>query len=473
MGDVTEQQFDLIVIGAGPAGEKGAAQAAYFGKRVALIEEAQLGGAVVNTGTLPSKTLRETALYLSGMRARNLYGVEYTFGRTITTSDLFFREKLIQHNQLALIHQNIERHGITLVHGRASFDADNAVRVRAADGTESLLRGEHVLIATGSRPARPASVPFDGVRVHDSDTILGIDRIPRSLIVVGGGVVGCEYATLFGALGVDVTLVDADDHLLPFLDSEISGILTGQMRACDVTLRCRARIGALVADDDGVRATLNDDEVLRADMLLYAIGRQGNTDGLGLERIGIAPDARGRLRVDEHYRTEAPGVLAAGDVIGFPALASTSMEQARVAVCQAFGFTYKRQVSSLIPYGLYTIPEVSMVGESEDGLRAAGRGYLAGRAHYAANPRAQIIGDSSGMLKLLFEPESRKLLGVHIIGERASELIHIGQMCMQFGGTIDVFIDNVFNFPTIADAYKYAAYDGLQMLQRERSAAAG
>jgi NAD(P) transhydrogenase len=470
----TPERFDLVVIGAGPAGEKGAAQAAYFGKRVAIVESGDLGGAVVNTGTLPSKTLRETALYLSGLRARNLYGVEYSFGRPISAEDLFYREKLIQRSQLELVESNIARHKVTLVAGRARLVGAHEVRVRARDGSETELSAEYILVATGSRPAHPANVPFDGTRIYDSDTILHLDSIPASLIVVGGGVIGSEYATLFGAMGLRVTLVDAGARLLPFLDSELCDVLARQMQECGVTVRCRIQTSAIAVDDDGrgVTATLSDGSELRAEALLYAIGRHGNTDGLGLEAAGIVPDGRGRIAVDEHFRTTAPSVLAAGDVIGFPALASTSMEQARVAVCQAFGFAYKRQVSSLIPYGLYTIPEVSMVGESEDSLRTAGRSYLVGRAMFRGNARAQIAGDTTGLLKLLFDPQTRALLGVHIIGERACELIHIGQMCMQFNGTIDAFIDNVFNFPTIADAYKYAAYDGLQALERARSATA-
>lgn len=465
------EAFDLVVIGGGPAGEKGAAQAAYFAKRVALVEEHAVGGAVVHTGTLPSKTLRETALYFSGLRQRELYGVAYTFERPITADDLFYREKLIERSHLDLVEENIERHRITLVHGRAELLDTHTVRVHEPGGDSRELRGEKILIATGSRPVRPASVPFDDACVHDTDSILKLTRLPHALAIIGAGVIGSEYATLFAALGARVTLVDRGARLLPFLDAEVSEILSQQMEAMGVRNLFGRGVDAISIRSDGcVEATLDDATTIEADALLYCGGRRGNTDELGLEAAGVKTDARGRVIVDEHFRTSAPDILAAGDVIGFPALASTSMEQARVAVCQAFGFTYKRQVSSLIPYGLYTIPEVSMVGESEDTLREKGQPYLAGRARFVRNARAQIVGDTQGLLKILFDPNDRRLLGVHIIGERASEIVHVGQMVMQHGGTIDVLIESVFNFPTIAEAYKYAAYDGLQAIEAWRAA---
>ena len=457
--------YDLIVIGAGPAGEKGAAQAAYFGKRVAIVD-AQPGGSV-RTGTLPSKTLRETALYLSGMRSRGLYGIDYSFDREVSVEDLFFRQKAVERTHLALVDENLQRHHIEFVRGRASFEDAHTVRV-STPGGDAFLRGEFILVAVGSRPARPEFVPFDGQRVFDTETVLGLQRIPASVVIVGAGVIGTEYATLFAALGSRVALIDPGARLLPFLDSEISAALVAQMRAEGVDVLFQRHMKSIDAggSDRAATVTLDDGTRLEAEAVLYCAGRLGNTGGLGLERVSVTPDERGRIPVDDHFATAAPSVLAAGDVIGFPALASTAMEQARVAVCQAFGFAYKRQVSSLVPYGIYTIPEVSMVGDTEDALRARGTPYLAGRGHFARNARGQIVGDTSGLIKLLFDPESRRLLGVHIIGERASELIHIGQMVMQFGGTIDVFIDSVFNFPTLADIYKYAAYDGLQALAR-------
>jgi NAD(P) transhydrogenase len=460
--------FDLVVIGAGPAGEKAAAQAAYFGKRVAVVEADAPGGAVVNTGTLPSKTLRETALYLSGMRSRSLYGIEYEFARDISVGDLFFRQKAVERTHVDLVRENLQQHGVTLLDGRGEPTDAHTVAVYGADGGATRVRGEYILIATGTHPARPEEIPFDDERVYDSDTILRLTRMPSSMVIVGGGVIGSEYATVFAALGVAVTLIDGGARLLPSIDAELTDVLAARMRGMGVTLHLGCHVRSIGRSGDSVAVTTDDDGVRNADAVLYCGGRLGNTQGLGLEALGIAVDARGRITVDEHYATAVPSLLAAGDVIGFPALASTSMEQGRVAVCHAFGFDYKRQVSSLVPYGLYTIPEISMVGASEASLRSAGTPYLVGRGRFERNARAQIQGDTEGLIKLLFDPESRRLLGVEIIGERATELIHVGQMCMQFDGTIDVFIDNVFNFPTIADAYKYAAYDGLQALQRWR-----
>jgi len=465
--------YDLIVIGAGPGGEKGAAQAAYFGKRVAMVERAHVGGAVVHTGTLPSKSLRETALYLSGLRQRNLYGIDYTFGREITTDDLFYRQRLIERSHLDLVNENIAHHGIDLIAGTACLEDPHTVVVTASSGDVRRLTGDYILVATGSRPVRPPEIPFDSEHIYDTDSILNLPRIPATMIVIGAGVIGSEYTTLFAALGVAVTLIDRDTRLLPFLDPELSGILLEQMRAMGVSVLFERRMQEIsLHGERDVRVSLTDGTVLDAEAVLYCGGRQGAVDGLGLEQVGAAADARGRIPVNEHYQTAVPNIYAAGDVIGFPALASTSMEQARVAVCHAFSFDYKSQVSTLIPYGLYTIPEVSMVGESEESLQKQGRDYLVGRAHYRNNARGQITGDTSGMIKLIFDPETRVILGVHIIGERASELIHVGQMAMHYAGTIDIFIQSVFNFPTLADAYKYAAYDALQQLQRRREHAA-
>jgi NAD(P) transhydrogenase len=462
-------RYDLVVIGAGPAGEKGAAQAAYFGKRVVLIERAHVGGAVVHTGTLPSKSLRETALYLSGLRQRSLYGIEYTFGREITAEDLFYRQRLIERSHLDLVSENIAHHGINLIEGVARVEDPHVVAVTAASGEVLRLSADYILIATGSRPVRPHDIAFDGERIYDTDSILNLHRIPRSMVVIGAGVIGSEYATLFAALGVAITLVDRDARLLPFLDPELSGILLQQMRGMGIDVLFERRMDGIDWDGaEGVRVRLTDGTVLQAEAVLYCGGRQGAVAGLGLADVGIATDERGRISVDEHYQTAVPNIYAVGDVIGFPALASTSMEQARVAVCHAFSFDYKKQVSTLIPYGLYTIPEISMVGESEASLQRQRRSYLVGRAYYRNNARGQITGDTSGMIKLIFDPETRAILGIHIIGERACELIHIGQMAMQYSGTIDIFIESVFNFPTFADAYKYAAYAALQTLQRWR-----
>jgi NAD(P) transhydrogenase len=465
---VTER-YDLIVIGGGPAGEKGAAQAAYFGKRVALVERANLGGAMVNTGTLPSKTLRETALYLSGFRQRGLYGLDYAFHRALTVDDLFYRERAVSQSYLDQVDRNMARHRIETVRGSASLEDAHTVRVER-DGTATRLAAEVILIATGSRPHHPPGVPFDGALVHDSDSILAIRRIPQSLIVIGAGVIGSEYASVFGALGIDVTLIDPGHELLPFLDDEIAEVLLQQMRAMGVSVLFGRRVERFSPDAAAhcVSVHLDDGSALRADMALFCGGRSGNVEALGLERAGVTAGPRGHIKVNEHFQTSAASIYAVGDVIGFPALACTAMEEARVAVCHAFEFEYKQRMSQIVPYGLYTIPEVSMVGESEQSLLEQGRPYLVGRQSYGQNPRAQIIGDTSGLLKLLFDPESERLLGAHMIGERATELIHIAQACLYFEGTLDFFIQSVFNFPTLADLYKYAAYDGLQALERYR-----
>jgi len=463
-------RYDLIVIGSGPAGEKGAAQAAYFGKNVALVERDDLGGTAVNTGTLPSKTLRETALYLSGFRQRGLYGVDYTFDREVTIDDLIRREQNIARTHQTLVGENLARHGIEVFLGTASITDPHSVRVTNEHGATHTLDGEHVLIATGSRPFRPSHIRFDGKRVFDSDTILHLTHIPESLAVIGAGVVGTEYATIFGALGTHVTLVDNDDCLLPFLDDEVRQLLIERMRAVNVTVMFNQEVKDVdrPAGDGGVRLELTGGGHLSAGAALFCVGRSGNTEELGLAAAGIPTARHDRIEVNEHFQTSVPNIYAAGDVIGSPALASTSMEQARVAVCHAFGFAYKQQVSDLVPYALYTIPEVSTAGATEQTLAGEGRSYLVGRASYRTNPRAQILGDTTGLIKLLFDPESRRVLGVHIIGEQASELIHIGQACMFYEGTLDFFIQNVFNFPTLSDLYKYAAYDGLGKLSRHR-----
>lgn len=460
--------YDLVVIGAGPAGEKGAAQAAYFGKRVAIVERDDVGGCAVNTGTLPSKTLREAALYFSGLKQRGLHGVNYSFDREVTIGDLTYRKQIVVETHQRLVEENLARHGIDLFKGVASLSGPNAVRVTRNDGTAVNLAAGYILIANGSRPHRPPDVPFDGRRVFDSDEILNVSRLPASLLVIGAGVVGCEYATLFAAMGIEVTLVNSGSRLLSFMDSELSEILTERIRSAGISLESNERVENIRADEAQglVTASFKDGRPISAEAVLFCGGRSSNIEELGLEQVGVATSGRGKIEVNEQLQTSVPNIYAAGDVIGFPALASTSMEQARVAVCHAFGLEYKQAVSSLVAYGVYTIPEISMVGESEQSLKDRGQDYLVGRAVYRSNPRAQIVGDTSGLLKLLFDPVSQRLLGVHIVGELASELIHIGQACMYFDGTLDFFIQNVFNFPTLSDLYKYAAYDGLGNIQK-------
>ncbi len=465
--------FDLIVIGSGPAGEKGAAQAAYFGKRVALIEQAdRVGGASVHTGTLPSKTLREAALYLTGFRRRQLYGLTLDLNREASVLTLAGRLRQVRAEQVAQISRNLERHRVVLLHGRAQFVSPTEVAVFDMDGCElRRLTASAFLIATGSSPLRPAGVPFSDPDIEDSDTILNLDRIPETLAVVGGGVIGCEYACIFAALGTRITIVEGRQALMGFLDREMSEALKSELESDGHTVRLGDAVDVVERIPGGpIKLSLKSGGDLLVDKVLYSAGRAGNTAGLGLEHAGVTLDPRGRILVDEHFRTSVPTIYAAGDVIGNPALASVSMEQGRVAMCHAFDLAYKTRVAEITPFGVYTIPEISMVGATEDDLTKNGIRYGVGRTRLETNARGQITGERDGMIKLLFAVPSKKLLGAHIIGEGATELIHIAQMVMTFGGTIDTFIDSVFNFPTLAEAYKYAAYDGLADLARIESA---
>jgi len=461
------ERFDLVILGSGPAGEKAAAQAAYFGKRVAIVErEREPGGAAVHTGTLPSKTLRESALFLSGHRSRALYGVSVELDSDATLQKLMARKNAIAISESKRIRENLERHEVSYLQGHGRLAGDERVSVEAADGTTSEVEAEIVLIATGSVPRQPDGIAFESDRIHDSDEILRIDNIPKSLTILGAGVIGSEYACMFAALGVKVDLVDARPGILPFLDTEIRDQLAHAMGSLGIRLRQPHRWGAIVDTGSSVTVELDDGSILENDELLFAAGRVGNTADLGLDTVGLEATSRGYLEVDDAYRTKVPSILAVGDVIGFPALASTSMEQGRVAVCRAFGFAYKQSVHDMLPYGIYTIPEVSSVGKSEAEAEEADIPYVTGRAIFAENARGQIQGDLEGLLKLVVHAEERTLLGVHVVGERASELVHLGQAVMLMGGTVDVFIDMVFNFPTLSEAYKYAAYDALGALAK-------
>ena len=462
--------YDLIVIGSGPAGEKGAAQAAYFGKRVALIErEAMPGGACVNTGTIPSKTLRESALHLSGFRQRGFTNAVEVTMKSITIDDFMFRKQLVLEKEWQRIDDNFRRHDIDRYRGRARFLSPTEITVTNG-GEEKTLQGRFILIATGSSPYRPSTVPFDDDAVCDSDTILQIGRIPASLAVVGAGVIGCEYASIFAALGVEVHLIDARSSLLPHMDREIVRILLGEMQTrLGVILHLACEVQNVEKSGGKVSLTLRNGQCVAVDTLLYAAGRSSNVGDLNLEAVGVKTGNRGLVLVNDHYQTNVPNIYAAGDVIGFPALASTSMEQARVAMVHAFDLKYKTKVASLLPYGIYTIPELSTVGMTEDECKSKGVAYEVGRAYFRNNARGLIIGDSKGLIKLIFNPDTLKLLGVHIVGENASELLHIGMMVMQYDGTINAFIESVFNFPTLSDAYKYAAYDGLGNVARAKT----
>lgn len=461
---MNHKKYDLIVIGSGPGGEKGAAQAAYFGKKVALIEkEPVLGGAAANTGTLPSKTLRETALYLSGFRQRGLYGINFTLKDKVTAQDFLYRERLVVQTERIRIAENLKRHRIDLYSGSASFLDAHTLQVRPThsdSGQTIQLKGDCFLIATGSHPFHPAFIPFHDPRVYDSNTVLNLREIPKTMLIAGGGVVGCEYACLFAALGIKVTLVEGRDRLLGFLDSEISHILADCMRTMGIELYMPEAIEAVEAGE-ALKIKLKSEQTLTVHSLLAATGRSGNTKTLGLEKIGIQPTSRGNLEVNEHYQTSVPHIYAAGDVIGFPALASTSMEQARLAMVHAFNLKYKDHLAPILPYGIYTIPECSMVGETEETMTEKKIPYVVGKTRYQTNARGQIIGDKDGLLKLIFREEDMALMGVHVIGEQASELVHVGLCALLMKATSDLFIQTCFNYPTLTEMYKYATYDAL------------
>ncbi|MEW6307347.1 MAG: Si-specific NAD(P)(+) transhydrogenase [Verrucomicrobiota bacterium] len=465
------KKYDLIVIGSGPAGEKGAAQAAYFGKRVALIEkEPVLGGAAANTGTLPSKTLRETALYLSGFRQRGLYGITFTLRDKVTARDFLYREQQVVQTERARIADNLKRHKIDLYLGFASFVDAHTVAVQPRHSPPAYLKGSVILIATGSHPHHPPVFPFHDSRVYDSDTILTLREIPQTMLIAGGGVIGCEYACLFSALGIKVSLVEGRERLLGFLDSEISYALGESMTSMGVELHMPDSIEGVEAEAEQFHVTLKSGKRLLPQAILAATGRTGNTEGLNLESIGVQPTKRGNLDVNANYQTSVPHIYAVGDVIGFPSLASTSMEQARVAMVHAFDLKYKSNVAHILPYGIYTIPECSMAGETEESCVTKQIPYVVGKTRYNHNARGQIIGDKDGFLKLIFREDDMKLLGVHVIGEQASELIHVGLTALLMGAGADLFIQTCFNYPTLSETYKYATYDALGQRAKRRRA---
>lgn len=455
------EHYDLIVIGAGPAGEKGAAKAAQYGKRVALVErEPYLGGAGINTGTVPSKTLRESALYFSGLRQRGLYGIDYSLKENLTIKDFMYRERRVVRKERRMIAEHIDEHKISLFHGEGSLRDEHKVLVKSADGWKELF-GDVILIATGSSPHHPPGIPFDGELIFDSDTILNMKRIPTTMVVVGGGVIGTEYASIFTALGVHVTLIEPKGRIVSFVDSEIGQRLTDQLLKLGINFIFNDRMASIETRKDHVHVTLEKGGKHDFEVALIAAGRQSNIQKLKLEEVGVETGNRGLILVDENYRTSIPHIYAVGDVIGFPALASTSMEQARAAIADAFDLKYKERLAPFLPLAVYAIPEISAVGLTEDECRERKISYLVGRAFYEDNARGLIIGDMSGMIKLVFSPLDKKLLGAHIIGEQASELIHIASHVMLKGGPIDEFIDAVYNYPTLSDSYQYAAYDGL------------
>ena len=462
------KRYDLIVIGSGPAGEKGAAQAAYFGKKVALIERsAHFGGAGINTGTVPSKTLRETALYFSGLRQRGLYGLDYSLKENITVAELMYRQQSVVENEQELVEKNLRQHGIDTFHGEAKLKDAHTVLVATPEGTQLQLEADFLLIATGSSPFHPPGIPFDDTRVYDSDSILHMKEIPRNMAIVGGGVIGCEYACTFTALNVEVTLLEGSDRVLRFADLEIAERLRMKLELLGLNFVFKDRVRTVEIHPDSVHLEMMSGEVLDPQIVLFATGRKSNTHNMGLEEAGIKLGDRGLIPVNDKYQSSVPNIYAAGDVIGFPALSSVSMEQARVAMVHAFELKYKENIGPILPLAIYTIPEISMVGVTEEECQQKNIPYELGRAFYEKNARGQIIGDLSGMLKLIFSPSDKKLLGVHLIGELSSELIHIGAQVIAAGGTIDTFINSVYNYPTLAELYKYAAYDGLGNLQKK------
>ena len=461
MTDKTEK-YDLVVIGGGPAGEKGASKAAYYGKRVALIERAPyLGGAGINTGTVPSKTLRESALYYSGLQQRGLYGIDYSFKQNLSIKDFMHRERTVVDNERQIIEKTIKRHNITVIHGEGSLKDAHTVLVKSPN-SEIDLSGEIILIATGSSPRHPPEIPFDGKLIYDSDSILDMDHIPKTMVVVGGGVIGTEYASIFTALGIKVTLIEPRDRIVPFLDSEIAKRLMKQLSDLGLKFIFNDRMTAIAPQGDHVHVTLEKGGSYDYEVALITAGRQSNVEGLGLEQVGIKTGERGLILVDENFQTNVPNIFAVGDVIGFPALASTSMEQARAAIVHAFNLEYKERLAPFLPLAIYAIPELSSIGLTEDECKEKNIPYLVGRAYYDENARGQIIGDLCGMIKLVFSSIDKKLLGVHIIGEQASELIHVASHVMLTHGAIDEFIEAVYNYPTLSDSYQYAAYDGLK-----------
>jgi NAD(P) transhydrogenase len=459
----------MVVIGSGPAGEKAAAQAAYFGKRVAVVERSPSpGGANVRNAEIPSKTLRETALYITGFRRREVYGLGLTLDPEVAVAQLRARTAEVIETMTDAVRRNLERHAIEFVRGCARLGSDRTVHVTSDAGRDRALESDVVLIATGSRPFHPPSIPFDDPDIHDSETVLDIERPFSSLVVVGGGAVGCEYASIFTALGVKVTLVDSGERILSFLDAEISQLLAQVFSGMGMRLVLGGGRAAVGRDDYGLTCMLASGEEVRPDKVLFASGRVGNTEGLGLEEVGVQVDARNHIVVDETFRTTAESIYAAGDVIGPPALASVSMEQGRVAACYALGIPFKQTVDPMPPFGVYSVPEAAMVGLTEQGAAARGIDYEVGRGWFAGNTRATIAGAADGLVKLVFRREDRKLLGVHVLGDHAAELVHQGQAVLNYGGTIDFFIHSTFNVPTESEAYKYAAYDGLQRLQAPR-----
>jgi len=456
--------YDLIVLGSGPAGQKAAIQAAKLRKRVAIVEKEQVGGASVNTGTLPSKTLKDAIYYFHGAKLRAFDNMSSSIKKSISLRELMARKDHVIKNELAIITNQLERNDVEIVRGTGSFLDPHTVRILKEHGHEEQLSADFIVIATGSRPRREPNIPFNGATICDSDTILDAETMPKTMAVLGGGVIGCEYATMFSAFGVKVTLIDRRNELLRFVDQEVIQALIYQMRVNGVNVKLNEEIGDIKVNERGQVVTgLKSNKTVVTDMLLFSMGRSSNVEALNLQAVGIATDKTGLIKVNECYQTDVPHIYATGDVIGFPGLASTSMEQGRLAACHAFKVPAST-LPKVMPYGIYTIPEISTVGKSEEDLSKDAVPYEVGRAFYKEIARGQIFGDLDGLLKLIFHRDTLELLGVHIIGEGATELIHIGQAVLTYGGKVDFFVHNVFNYPTLAECYRTAALDGINRL---------
>jgi NAD(P) transhydrogenase len=453
--------YDMLVIGSGPAGQKAAIQAAKVGKIVGIIERKKVvGGICINSGTIPSKSLREAVLFLSGLRQRSLYGASYRVKKDITFEDLAQRCDHVVKAEQEVIQNQLIRNSVDFIVGTASFLDPHRLQIKQ-DSESNEHTADYIVIGVGTEPARPPNIPFDDNSIIDSDGLLSLKRLPKSLTIVGAGVIGCEYACILATLGIPVVLVEKRPRLLEFVDSEIIESLQYQMRNIGITLRLNEEVvGVSKGADDAIVLQLKSGKQIRSPLLVYSAGRNGATKNLGLEKIGVEADERGRLKVNENFQTSQEHIYAVGDVVGFPALASTSMQQGRHAACHAFSLVCETS-THLLPYGIYAIPEISMVGRNEEELTRDGVPYEIGVARYREIARGQIIGDTVGMLKLLFHSETRVLLGVHVIGEGATELVHIGQAVMAHGGKLDYFVDTVFNYPTLAECYKVAALAAL------------
>ena len=458
------QPYDLIVIGSGPGGQRAAIQGAKAGKRVAVVErQAAVGGVCINTGTIPSKTMREAVLHLSGFYSKSFYGSNYNVKDNVTMADLNFRVQRVIENEVAVTQDQLKRNGVDVIHGFGKFMDAHHLRVENGNGYAE-LEGQFFVIATGTKPAINSKVPLNGRNIINSDQILTMPQIPRTLIVVGGGVIGVEYACMFATLGVRVIIVEKRPRLLEFADTEMVEALTYHMRDHRATLRLNEEVESVEETPEGkVAANLVSKKRINGDALLYAVGRQGNVDRLDLAAAGIESDDRGRIKVDADFRTTQSHIFAVGDVIGFPSLASVSMEQGRIASARAFGLQLQTDPASY-PYGIYTIPQISFIGKTEEQLTDADVPYEVGVAYYREIARGQISGHTDGRLKLLFHRETLELLGVHIFGEDAAELLHIGQAVFKLKGKITYFINTVFNYPTLAECYKTAAFNGLNRL---------